>query len=80
MKCTKASCFAFEPKMGNNCDALHTVEMPCGFYKTKEELKMQRDALRLKGKPYYNPAKNKREMRVLEVLLKDEKTTDLDKT
>ena len=79
MKCPKAECFAYNPSFENNCSALHITEWDCRFYKTKEELRIQRERLMRMGKPYYKASTTPSEAKLLEVLL-HERPNNLDKT
>lgn len=71
MKCNRVDCFAYSVQEANRCSAL-TNTRGCKFYKSKTELKAQRDALTGKGKPYYEAARTAKENKILAKLLKGE--------
>ena len=69
MRCRQRDCFAFDIRESNSCSAL-TETKGCKFYKTREQLRRQKEALIEKGKPYYEAARTAADNVALAKLLK----------
>lgn len=71
MKCSRNNCFAWSPVFGNNCSIL-TDTKGCRFYKTKDQLRREEEALKGSGHPVYQPSVTRQERRLLSALLRSD--------
>ena len=71
MRCRQTDCFAYDVAELNACSALTDIR-GCKFYKSKQQLRRQKEALIEKGKPYYEAARTAAENKILAMLLKGE--------